>query len=608
MSFKILKPTKLRNFNKDIYGFDIETYDNNKKFLCASLYLDENNVWVFKDKRELIEFMKQKRFKDSYICATNLSFDFFGTFHNEPEEKEFIPLFRGSDLITTKTNIVDGGFKIKAPRKGQSALTFIDTMNFAKLSVEKLGNLINISKLEKPDFLGQYPKNDKEWEQMIEYNVRDSEVSKKGLEFLFNSFYRLGATPKATIASTAMSLFRNQYLKHDYFRHDINILLDQFNAYYGGRTEAFSRGLIKNYNYYDFNSLYPSVMINEFPDPNSKRICYKNSIKYIEAFEGVSNVDVFCPEMEYPYLPLRTDTKLLFPCGNFSGWYTHLELRRALELGYVIKRIRKTIYFKETCEPFRDYVIDLYNKRLEYKKQGSSMEYIVKILLNSLYGKFGQKFMNRDSWRPFDLTLDELNKLKDFERIGNYIRIKKDMTEPPVFCTPIWALYVTAYAREKMHKAILNSRPVYVDTDSLITKKEILTSNKLGKLKLEMFIKKGIIVKPKFYAFEPQGKKAFVKSKGIGVKLTIPDFWKLLVTGSVEYTKFMKFKESTRRGFIPNEIVGIVKHLNLEDEKRMWNNKFDYNELQHSKPLFLGEKDSLPQIMLNNCLEHKTMC
>jgi len=606
MSFKILKPTKAKPSTKPIYGFDIETYDDNKKFLCASVYLDDNNKWSFYSKKETINFFKRKRFKDSFVAATNLSFDFFGTFHGSEEEKAFVPLFRGSDLITTKSFIVGGEFSRINPRKGQSTITFIDTLNFAKLSVEKLGKLIGIPKIETPSFIGQQPKTDKQWTEMIEYNMRDSEVSKKGLEFLFDSFFKLGATPKATIASTAMSLFRNQYLKNDYFRHDIPQLLDQFKAYYGGRTEAFCRGAIKNYNYYDFNSLYPSVMINEFPDPNTKRICYKNTCKYIEAFEGVSLVDIYCPEMEYPFLPVRTETKLLFPCGDFSGWYSHVELRRALELGYVIKKVRKTYYFKGTCEPFREYVLDLYNKRLEFKEQGSSMEYVVKILLNSLYGKFGQKFTDRDSWKPFDLSIEELEQLKDFERIGNYIRIKKEMTEPPVFCTPIWALYTTAYAREKLHKAILNSRPVYVDTDSIITKKEIITSNKLGKLKLEMKIKKGVIVKPKFYAFSPLNGKPFVKSKGIGTKLNMEDFWQILDTHGITYNKFMKFKESIRRGFIPNEIQEVSKELNLEDEKRVWSNKFNANEIQMSKPITL-EKQPVAQIMSNHFFEHKLL-
>jgi len=84
MSYSLLSPTQQHGCNKKIYGFDIETYDNNKKFLMASI-TDGETDWVFRDKRKLIDFLKTKRFKDSYIVASNLGFDFFGTFFGEKE-------------------------------------------------------------------------------------------------------------------------------------------------------------------------------------------------------------------------------------------------------------------------------------------------------------------------------------------------------------------------------------------------------------------------------------------------------------------------------------------------------------------------------------------
>ena len=51
----------------------------------------------------------------------------------------------------------------------------------------------------------------------------------------------------------------------------------------------------------------------------------------------------------------------------------------------------------------------------------------------------------------------------------------------------------------KLHDAICKYDPVYVDTDSLIIKKKIVSSDALGDLKLESYVREGIIVKPKFY-------------------------------------------------------------------------------------------------------------
>ena len=114
------------------------------------------------------------------------------------------------------------------------------------------------------------------------------------MKFLINSFEHLGATFKNTLASTSMSLFKNKYLKEVYFQPKEEILLEQFESCFGGRSEAFKRGTFENYNYYDFNSLYPSDMFeNEFPDPNSLRITYKNTNEYINNYHGISKVDIY---------------------------------------------------------------------------------------------------------------------------------------------------------------------------------------------------------------------------------------------------------------------------------------------------------------------------
>ena len=581
------KATKQRKFKGKIYGFDIETYDDNKGFLCASIYYDDDNKWMFYNKRDLIRFLKTKRFQNSIISATNLGFDFMGVFHEQPEMKSFNLLFRGSSLVYAKTYIRNREFVRNANNKKTGMvgrrLCFLDTMNYASLSVEKLGNIIGVPKLKTPSFIGEKPKTFEQWEEMKKYNFQDSKVSKLFMEFLYNSFEDLGATPKLTIASTAMSLFKNKYLKDIYWKHDTESLTEQFKAYYGGRVEVFKRGVIGEHNYYDFNSLYPSVMMNEFPNPNSKRVTYANVLDYIKKYHGVSNVDIFCPKMKYPLLPYRINDKLIFPTGNFSGWYSHIELRRAVELGYTIKKVHKTIYFKENCIPFKEYVGDLYSLRNKYKQSNNPMEKVVKLLLNSLYGKFGQKFKDRDNWIPFNHTIEELNKLNSIERFGDYIRIKQD-AEPSCFCFPIWALYVTAYGRIKLHSAMLEAHPVYVDTDSLITPYEMPVSDDLGDLKLEMKVSHGMIVKPKFYAVVDADNNEFVKIKGVAKKFNFLEFNGLLLNPEVRYKKFMKFKESIRRGFVPNEIIDMTKELSIEDNKRVWEFKFNPFNLQSSEP------------------------
>lgn len=605
--YNILKPTKQKAFNKKVYGFDIETYNNNKDFLLCSIYSDDY-IRTYHTKEEFINDIKlNPKFKNSVIFATNLSFDFFGMFFDKGDIQNFKTLFRGSDLLHARTYINNLNEFTAFPhnpetksKKYYPSITFLDTMNYAKLSVKKMGKIIGHDKFTTPEFIGQKPKNEEELKEMIDYNIQDSKVTYLFAKFLIKAFEELGATFKNTLASTSMSLFKNVYLKEDFIRQDQDVLLEQFKGYYGGRTEALKRGYFTDYNYYDFNSLYPSVMaLNEFPNPNSLRVTRQNTIKYIKKYHGVSHVKVYVPESQkYPLLPVREENgKVIFPVGTFEGWYSHIELREAINDGVVIMEVYKTHYFKENCEPFKDYVTDLYNKRLEYKKENNPMEYVTKIMMNSLYGKFGQRFTDKDNWTPLNaISKKQLDTFSSFEIHGEFIRTISKTTKPSTFCIPIWALYVTAYGRIKLWKAIRETEPVYCDTDSLITKKELPNNLNLGELKLEMKISEGVIVRPKFYALrEPNTDEfceGYVKIKGLGKRLTYLEFWGFLQKPSITYDKFTKFKEAIRRNLIPNEIIKVTKELSLEDEKRIWNEPFNEQILQDSKPITIKNEIS----------------
>lgn len=608
---KVLKPTKQQFLKKRIFGFDIETANNNKDFVMSSL-VSEGYEKIFYSPREMIqEIISNPIFKDSLIFATNLSFDFFGTFFTNDETKNFYTLFRGSDLIFAKTWFYDGSFypKGKIKTKTLPSLLFLDSLNYAKISVADMGKILEKPKLEHPNFLGKHPKNAKEWEIMKKYNLRDSYITFEFMHFIINSFEHLGASVKKTIASSSMSLFRNKYLKDEFYLQPEDILEEQFLSYYGGRTEAFKRGSFKNYNYYDFNSLYPSVMRDYvYPNPNTIRITTKNTYEYIQQYEGISHIEIEVPEhLKYPVLPHRTESgKVIFPTGNIKGWYTHVEIREAVLNGCSIKKVHKTQYFLENIRPFKDFVNDLYSLRQEYKAKNNKMEFVVKIILNSLYGKFGQKYLNKDNWvHESQFDIKTLKKHDEIERKGKFIRVVKAHSDPTSFCIPIWASYVASYGRIKLHRAITRTDPIYCDTDSLITKHKLPESKELGKLKLEMRIKRGVIVRPKFYAIEnadtnnlKEKEKHHVKIKGLGKRLSYYEFIGLVncplsdegKTPKIYYNKFSKFKEAIRRDFIPNEIIETHKEFSLEDEKRKWNGEFNPKVLRSSDPLTLSER------------------
>lgn len=608
---KVLSPTKQKIFKKRIFGFDVETINNNKDFLmCSIVGIDRNGQdfkKVFFTKQDFINHLKTNYiYRNSVIFATNLSFDFFGMFFNNEDSKNFKTIFRGTELLNAKTYFKKTQFtnENKNNTKPRKSLSFLDTMNFCKLSVEKMGKILNLPKLTKPRAIGRIPFNNDEMIEMIKYNIRDSEITYEFAKFLISSFNELGANFKMTIASSSMSLFRNKYLKEKYYVHDDNILIDIFKAYYGGRTETFKRGFFENVNYYDFNSLYPSVMHDYmFPNPNTLRITHHNTNRYILEYEGVSHIDIYIPKSHIPILPIKTKTgKVIFGYGNISGWYSHIELREAINNGAVLKRVYKTYYYKEMCNPFKDYVNDLYNKRLTYKKEGSNMELIIKLCLNSLYGKFGQRFISKENTYHVDSVDKEmLNRAKNINRVGDYFVITEDC-EPSNFCFPIWSVYISAYARLKLYKILNRYDPIYCDTDSIITNYDIPNSNRLGELKKEMTITQGITVRPKFYAIYGHDNikdVVNVKIKGLGKRLSYYEFVGLVnmpisinninYTKKINYEKFAKFKEAIRRDFIPNEKILVNKTFSLEDEKRVWHEEFNANKLITSEAINLDD-------------------
>ena len=573
-----------------VYGYDIETCNNNQDYVLGCLYGNEKKF--FYSKKQFIKEVSKNKYAGCYIACTNLGFDFLGTFHGEKEELQFNTLFRGSSLILAETYIINNKFSKIPPKTGKrQKLYFIDTMNYAPMSVEKMGKILGVPKIDKPIFLGERPKNSEDWDLMRHYNARDSKISKEFIDFLFNGFVKLGAEPKKTIASTGMDLFKRKYLNDVYYTHTSDILVEQFLGYYGAMVQAFKRGLIEDYNYYDYNSLYPDVMRNEYPDPNSLRVTFKNTNFYINTYHGMSKVEIYCPDIDKPLLPYRHDKKLLFPTGTFTGYYTHIELREAHKLGYVIKKVYKTFYYKKCCKPFKDYVTDLYCLRKKYKDNNDNMEIVVKLLMNSLYGKFGQKFENRDNWISAP-TMEQLNKCNFVERFGEYFRIKQT-SRPSAFCIPIWASYITAYARIKLYDIIKHDDVVYCDTDSVITKKSYKSSKELGKLKLELRVMNGYIVRPKFYSLIGYNDERIVKIKGLGKKIHIYEFKDIMINGKAKYKKFVKFKEHMRRNIPLNGIMDIEKNFSTEDNKREWLSDFSIMSMQSSVPLCITKEKSL---------------
>jgi len=589
---KILMPlkTEFREFTKEIVGFDIETYGKKNTFILATLK-GETFEKTFYNIPDLIKFLNgNNRLRKCVIVATNIGFDFLGCFYTHKEYWNVVE--RDGHIYSFSW------FQSKSDKK---PIKFYDTLNFFPASVDELGEILNIPKMEHPPNFelqedGSYkvrkPKNSIEYEQLKKYCMNDSLISQQFFRQLVIPYINSKQCRlKSTIASTSLEIFKRNFLKESYTISPYSIQEKSFKAYYGGRTECFKRGIFKDVNCYDVNSLYPSVMINELPNPNYVNEVKETTLKLIMKYEGVSYIEGVQDKRYIPLLPVRMDNKLLFPTGIIKGYYTHIEIREALKNGFRITNFGDGNIYTKTCKPFEDFVKTTYAERREKQKTGNKLELMDKRILNSLYGKFAFNYRFNNTFKPADkMKADDYIKNQFVEEINGFVYIRNTgLTEPTNYSIPIWSAYITAYARLKLYSWLkdeqISKNLIYTDTDSLFLSdgKELPQSTELGELKLEYSCDEAIFVRPKFYS----AKK--VKIKGIKSVKTKDKFHSFLKNPKVYEDRFTKLrtairsKETYKTGvLVPNEIIRVFKELDLEDEKRKWSGKFNPNIMEDS--------------------------
>lgn len=579
---------KFKPNNKEIFGFDIETYTKKNHFLIASLTFEYDNKTYFKN-NVLKDFLNDRpKIKNKIGVATNLGFDFLGSF------------FEYSDYwkVSERKGIIYN-FTWYCRKNKRFPIKFYDTINFFRASVEKLGEVVNLKKLPHPACFTKKPKNEEELIELIPYCVNDAEISRLFFKNFIVKFANENEVKlKYTIASMSLDDFRRNYLKKWYKVEPIDVHDKVFKAYYGGRTEVFKRGLFKRVNCYDINSLYPSVMIKKLPDPNSYQELAVSDQFTIDNYEGVTYIEGYQSKCYLPILPVRYDNKLIFPIGLIKGYYTNIEIREALKNGFKIKKIGSGVIYTKTEYVFKEFVNDKYEKRKIKQSNNDPMEVTDKLTMNSLYGKFAYNYREKNSLIPInELTEKDIETSEFIEDLGNgYVTLSSNSGLPCSYSFPIFSCYITAYARLKIHKEMskVKDKLIYCDTDSmfLMDNKKIKSSKELGKFKLEYYTDEGIFIKPKMYLSK------YAKIKGVNSIKTKEEFMKLLKNPTIHEERFTKYRSVIRskahhkHGKLKiNQIIPVTKTLDLEDTKRVWLKKFDYKSNEDSNPIFLNEVD-----------------
>jgi len=402
------------------------------------------------------------------------------------------------------------------------------------------------------------------------------EVMVKFNEKIFN-LYSINITSYPTAAKLAVGIFTTNFFKNS---NDIKIKMIRGNvesdirsAYFGGNVNVLINKMDNGY-YYDMNSQYPYAMLNDMPIGNPIFSTDNDLNNYFGFVYG----EITAPEYErlrVPYIQMRDGTSDNIDCprGTFSRMIFSEEIKEALKDGYSIN-IKYGYKFERGKDLFKDYVTTIYN--IKKNTIDPVEKALSKLLLNSLYGKFGMKdiisnmkIVNQNESKKitnnYNYSLfadlgngkhlikystkihDSLRKLvKDSNDSNKDISLKSISRSRGVPSAVHISAAISAYARIAInkYKNIPGNPCIMSDTDSVVLPyklPDICIGKDLGQMKLEHQILEGIFIRKKLYALKTLDNKEIIKSSGVKNTSLNYEKFKLLLKGDSVKTNGISF-------------------------------------------------------------------
>lgn len=373
---------------------------------------------------------------------------------------------------------------------------FHDSLKLLPFKVSKIAKDFHLSILKEKIDYDDYIVND----ETLEYIYHDVRIVAQALKIIKSE----GMT-KMTTASCAYNNYNESkslsFLQMCYPEQDSALLRYWREAYRGGRSQVnpiYASKVLNNVRRYDINSMYPHIMRN-LPLPYGNPIKYNGRDKY--NFEimhikiGFVLKDNSLPSLLKKQLSFDEDSYYIQTEDVEEMWISNIDLQlveRNYDVYYL--EIIETYGFYCSNLLFKEYVDYWYSK----KQQDKGAQRIVdKLMLNSLYGKFGT-------------NIDKAHKLPvlDGDKIG--FECSK-FEEGKKYYLPV-AIAITSYAHLLIDNAIHETgidNFVYCDTDSVHTlgtlPDNMVNNKELGKFKLEAIEEECKYVRQKCYITKEDG-------------------------------------------------------------------------------------------------------
>lgn len=236
-------------------------------------------------------------------------------------------------------------------------------------------------------------------------------------------------------------------------------------AYFGGRIELLRYGHhIGTVYHYDINSAYPSHACDLPSLANGEWAHWTGPAVPPDYVHGFTLCHVAWDLRArggdlYPF-PYRYPNGSVHYPGQGEGWYWRPEVEAALEhlAAYSgdIRIIEGWTFIPHTEDKPFTFLRDIFELRKAWKREGKKAEYILKLGMNSVYGKLAQQ-------------------------------VGSNPDKPPPYHQLEWAGYITSATRAQLYRAAMQ-RPealVMLATDGIITtaplELDVSTTKELGK-------------------------------------------------------------------------------------------------------------------------------
>lgn len=352
-------------------------------------------------------------------------------------------------------------------------------------------------------------------EQEKSYLNRDVAIVARGL-----SFMKSNGQTKMTSASNALNDFRKRWDPKKFKRmfpalNDINDE-DIRLSYKGGWTylnPKYKNKLIGVGSVYDVNSMYPWAMkycLLPYGDPVWFSGEYDKK-KYGDTYPlYIINIvaEFRLKPGHYPSIQIKPtpgNERPPYPANEYIAYSLKPEALVLTSVDYElflenydvdIYEVNGGYMFTAMHGIFDDYIDYWYDVKTQAKKDGNKgMERIAKLMLNSLYGKFGARKKGKYKIPYYDKDANIVkykNSEEEEDRKGGYLPI---------------ATFITSYCRDKIIRAanLCGDRFIYADTDSVHIKglEPVdgldVDEYRLGAFKLEEQFKRGKFIRQKTY-------------------------------------------------------------------------------------------------------------